>query len=108
MEDFSTAVEALSISEQERLLVGPLQSHGLHLLKYTEEARKTCAMDNGYAGEHRPSFVVHYLTADLTDLPDLLRKRIRTGRYHSAAVGACKPAGKTEFSQYRVTVMLFE
>jgi hypothetical protein len=88
--------------------MGPLQSHGLHLLDYTEDARRTCTMDNGYAGNHRPSFVVHYFTADPGTLPDLLKQRIRTGRYHSAAVGACKPVGKTDFSQYRVTVMLFE
>ena len=108
VEDFSQAVAALSPGDQEKLVVTQLQSRGLSVLSYTENARRTCAMDNGYTGNHTPSFVVHYFTTDLANLPGMLEQRIQSGRYHSAAVGACKPAGKTNFTQYRVAVMLFE
>jgi hypothetical protein len=35
-------------------------------------------------------------------------ERIRSGQYHSAAVGACPSDGKTGFSSYRVAVALYE
>jgi len=44
-----------------------LQSRGLRLLNYTDDSRRTCALDNGYTGTHRPSFVLHYATTDLQD-----------------------------------------
>ena len=94
--------------DQERLLLTQLKSRGLRVLSYTEDARRTCAMDHGYTGNHTPSFVVHYFTPDLATLPGLLEQRIQSGRYHTAAVGACKPDGKANFAQYRVAVMLFE
>ena len=65
-------------------------------------------MDNGYAGSHRPSFVLHYATSDLDSLPDMLDQRIQTEKYHSAVVGACPSDGKTSFANYRIAVLLFE
>jgi hypothetical protein len=108
VEDFSQAVGEESIPEQEKLVEGQLQMRGLRLLNYTEDARRSCALDNGYAGSHRPSFIVHYTTTDLQTLPDMLEQNIHTGKYHSAVVGACPGDGKTRFSSYRVAVLLFE
>jgi uncharacterized protein YkwD len=107
VEDFSLAGVTLSLRDQEKLVADQLQSRGLRLLSYQDDARKTCAMDNGFAGSHEPSFVVHYATAELGELPEMLRQRIATGKYHSAAVGAC-PAGKRKLAGYRVAVMLYE
>jgi hypothetical protein len=107
VEDFSLAAGDLSFREQEKVLGAQLQSRGLRLLNYTDDARKTCTMDNGYAGTHRPSFVLHYATTDLQSLPEMLQQRIQSGRYHAAAAGAC-PAGKKGLSGYRVAVMLYE
>ena len=59
-------------------------------------------------GKQVPSFVLHYGTADLETLPDLLEQRIRSGKYHSAAVGACRSDAKSAFSNYRIAVLLFE
>ena len=98
VEDFSLAVGSLSIHEQEELVEGQLQKRGLRLLDYTDDARRSCVLDNGYAGNHRPSFVLHYATPDLQILPDMLEQRIQTGKYHSAVVGACPSDGKTDFS----------
>jgi hypothetical protein len=65
-------------------------------------------MDNGYAGSHKPSFVLHYATPDLESLPDMLEQRIQTGKYRSALVGACPSDAKLGFSNYRIAVLLFE
>jgi hypothetical protein len=108
VEDFSDDVAELSLQDQEKLVATQLQSRGIALLSYTSEARKTCALDNGYAGTHEPSFVLHYATSDLKALPDLLEQRIRTGKYRSGAVGACPTEQKKGFSGYRIAVMLYE
>lgn len=108
VEDFSRAVEALSLAEQEAIVDAKLRSHGLQLLKDKSDARRSCPLDNGYAGAHKPAFVLHYATADLRTLPDILEKRIETGRYHSVAVGACPSDAKLGFSMYRIAVLLYE
>ena len=107
VEDFSLAGGSLSFSEQEQLLGAQLQSRGLHLLDYTDAARKTCILDNGFAGKHPPSFVLHYATTELQSLPEMLEQRIKTGRYHAAAIGACC-VGKSDLAGYRVAVMFYE
>lgn len=108
VEDFSQAVDDLSLPEQEKLVEVQLEKRGLHLLDYTEEARRSCVLDKGYAGSHIPSFVLHYATPDLATLPDILEQRIRTAKYHSAAVGACSSNGKFGVSSYRIAVLLFD
>jgi hypothetical protein len=80
----------------------------MRLLSYTGDARRSCLLDNGYAGSHVPSFVLHYAAADLQTLPDILEQRIQTGKYHAAVVGACPSDAKIGFSNYRVAVLLFE
>jgi hypothetical protein len=108
VEDFSLAARRLSVLEQERVVADKLTSSGLHLLNYEADARRSCAMDNGYAGSRTPSFVLHYATADLQTLPEMLSERIQTGKYHSAVVGACQSDAKLGFSNYRIAVLLFE
>ncbi len=108
VEDFSREVDNLSIGEQEDRVGAQLQKRGLRLLNYADDARRSCTLDNGYAGSHVPSFVLHYATPDLATLPDMLKQRIHTGKYHSAAVGACPSGGKYGFSSYRLAVLLYE
>jgi uncharacterized protein YkwD len=108
VEDFSLAVGDPTLREQERMVEKQLQTQGMHILDYADDARRSCPLDNGYAGNHRPSFVVHYATPDLDTLPGMLEDRIRTGKYHSGAVGACPSDGKFGFSSFRVVVLLFE
>jgi hypothetical protein len=80
----------------------------LHLLTEIADARRSCVLDNGYAGKRIPSFVLHYATPDVGTLPDMLEQRIRTGKYRAAAVGACSSSGKAGPSNYRIAVLLFE
>jgi hypothetical protein len=108
VEDFSLAVGKLSVEEQEGIVDAKLKSRGLRLLSYTSDARRSCVLDNGYAGSHTPSFVLHYATPDLESLPDLLEQRIQTGKYHSVAVGACPSDAKIGLSNYRIAVLLYE
>ena len=108
VEDFSHSDEELSFRQQEKVVEAQLRSRGLRVLDYANEMRRTCALDHGYAGNHEPSFVVHYATPTLGTVPKMLEERIRSGRYHSAAGGACSSDRKSGFSGYRVAVMLFE
>jgi Cysteine-rich secretory protein family len=108
VEDFSFEAGKLSVQEQEGIVGAKLQSRGLRLLNETTDARRSCVLDNGYAGNHVPSFILHYATPDLPTLPDLLEQRIQTGKYDSAVVGACASDAKTGFSNYRIAVLLFE
>jgi uncharacterized protein YkwD len=108
VEDFSLEAGKLSVEEQEGIVNAKLRSRGLRLLSDTGDARRSCLLDNGYAGSHVPSFVLHYATPDLQTLPDLLQQRIQTGKYHSAVVGACPSDAKVGFSNYRIAVLLFE
>jgi hypothetical protein len=108
VEDFSLAAGKLAVEEQEGIVDAKLRSRGLRLLNYISDARHSCVLDNGYAGSHVPSFVLHYATADLQTLPDLLEQRIQTGKYHSAVVGACPSDAKIGFSNYRIAVLLYE
>jgi hypothetical protein len=108
VEDFSDTAGELSLQEQEKLVQKQLQSRGLRILDYTNDARRSCVLDNGYAGDHRPSFVLHYATPSLDSLPEMLVKRIESGRYHGAAVGACPSNAKFGVSSYRVAVLLYE
>jgi hypothetical protein len=108
VEDFSLEAGKLSVEEQEGIVNAKLRSRGLRLLGYASAARRSCLLDNGYAGSHVPSFVLHYATTDLQTLPDLLEQRIQTGKYHSAVVGACPSDAKIGFSNYRIAVLLYE
>lgn len=108
VEDFSLAAGRLSLPEQEGIVGGELRARGLRLLGSVTDARRSCLLDNGYAGKLTPSFVLHYATPDLQSLPEMLEQRIQTGKYHSAVVGACPGPDKTGFSAYRVAVLLYE
>ncbi len=108
VEDFSNAAGQLSLQDQENLVVSQLQMRGIRILNYTSDARRTCLLDNGYAGDHEPSFVLHYATPSLQTLPDMLEQRIQTHKYQSGAVGACPVDKKSGLTGYRIAVMLYE
>jgi Cysteine-rich secretory protein family len=107
VEDFSMAVGKLSVEGQEGIVAAKLRSRGLRPLSDASDARRSCELDKGYAGSHAPSFVVHYSTADLQTLPDMLEQKIQTGSYHDAVVGACPSDAKSGFSKYRIAVLLY-
>jgi len=106
VEDFSTAVPSLSLQEQEQEISSQLAAHGLHLVNATADARKTCELDRGWAGQ-KPASVVRYEAADLSRLPEDIDQKVNSGHYHSAAVGACEATDSHDFARYRIAILLF-
>jgi Cysteine-rich secretory protein family len=106
VEDFSTAVPAFSQDEQERKVAAQLDSHGLVVVTGSADARKTCQLDKGWAGA-KPAIVLRYEMSDLSNLPEEVSEKVNSGKYHSAAVGACAPSGSSQFTRFRVAILLF-
>jgi len=108
VEDFDRSVMNLSLEEQENAIGQLLQSRSsLAILPTTEDARRTCSMETGYAGDRRPWFLMRYTAADLTRIPKMLEQRLSSGHYNAAVVGACQAEGTHNFSVYSIAVMLY-
>jgi hypothetical protein len=106
VEDFSVAVPALNLDAQELQVAAQLSARGLRLVNATVDARKTCDMDRGWSGQ-RPASVVRYETSDLSQLPDDVAQRLQSGKFHSAAVGACDAGSSAGFTRFRIAILLF-
>jgi uncharacterized protein YkwD len=109
VQDFSQSVANLSLEQQERQVSAQLAARGLRVsnaVGASDDARKTCQMDRGWAG-NRPGLVVRYETSDPSRLPDDLEQNIQSGRYRAASVGACSAGVGRGFSHSRVAVLLF-
>ncbi len=108
VEDFDRTTANLSFEQQESEIAALLQTEAkLYLLSNVEDARRTCAMDTGYAGVRKPWFVMRFTAASLDRLPATLREKLESGKYHSATVGACEAKGTGSFTPYAIAVMLF-
>lgn len=105
VEDFERTVQHLSLAQQESSVGTLLAPYGVTVLPTSTEARRTCAMEEGFAGGRRPMFVMRYSGGELDRLPQVLTARLRSGRYTQAMVGACF-AGSA-FTSYNIAVMLF-
>ena len=108
VEDFSRGVTSLSYQQQEQTVSELLKPYKLALADDTANARESCKMDTGYAGTRKPWFVMRYITSDLSLLPDELKSRLATGKYHQMAIGACEMTGQEKsFSGYSIAVLLY-
>jgi uncharacterized protein YkwD len=115
VEDFANRVESLSFNEQENTVSNLLEKTGLQvshegLSPYTstvDDARETCRMSTGYAGQRKPWFIMRFTADQLDQLPDELEEQIGTGKYHGAAVGACPDPDAGSFSGYNIAVLLY-
>jgi uncharacterized protein YkwD len=106
VQDFSQTVPNLNLKRQEQEVIANLNIHGMSVTRATNDARKTCQMDRGYAGT-RPLSVTRFETADLTKLPFDLEQKLHSGRYHSASVGACDGGSSSGFTHFKLVVELF-
>ena len=106
VQDFSQRVANLNLSQQEHEVQASLNARGLRATQVTNDARKTCELGRGFAGS-RPLSVVRFETADLSKLPDDLEQKLRSGRYRSAAVGACPGGGDSGFTRFKIAVVLY-
>jgi hypothetical protein len=108
VEDFDRSYVNLSLQQQEDIVADLVQSTAtIELLPSSETARRTCAMQTGYAGDRVPRFVMRYTAAELTSLPDALKDKLASGKFRQAQVGACTASGTNNFSAYSIAVMLF-
>ena len=107
VEDFALAVPLLSIEEQKKRVGELLAAHRLRLIEIGSDAQKSCELESDYAGDNQPHYIAHYETPDISQLPESLQKELRSGRYKTAAVGACAPRDATRFTVFRIVVLLY-
>jgi hypothetical protein len=106
VEDFSAAVPSLTLDAQEQQVASQLAAHGLHVVNASSDARKACELGRGYAGQ-KPTSVLRYEVSSLTRLPDDIEQKVVSGKYHSAAVGACEAGDSAEFARFRIALLLY-
>jgi uncharacterized protein YkwD len=107
VEDFSTAVASMNVSQQEQKVAAQLAAKGLNPVNITDDARKACRREHGLSV--RPAAMMRYETSDLSQLPDEVVAKLQSGQYHSAAVAACPPmqGDGSDFSSFRIAILLF-
>jgi hypothetical protein len=107
VQDFSVGVPQLSIEQQESHIDSQLAARGMRVVDAALDARKTCGMDRGWAGQ-QPFAVLRYETSSLNALPADIEQKLRTGKYHAAAVGACDASGSAGgFTRFRIAILLY-
>jgi Cysteine-rich secretory protein family len=106
VQDFSQTVPELSVEEQEQKVVSLLATLGFRSANATEAARKTCKTDAGFADASAKS-MIRFEVTDLNKLPEDIERKIRSGPYSKAAVGACHANGPPGFTRYRIAVLFF-
>lgn len=106
VQDFSQGVADLSYEQQEQQVGELVAARGVQLKATNGDARKTCEMDRGWAGD-RPGAVVRFESADLEQLPDDLDHKVLSGKYREASVGACAPGESQGFARFRLAVLLY-
>jgi len=108
VEDFDRSVQDLSIDAQEHAVDALLKAtSSLNVLPSNPDARRTCAMETGFAGSREPWFVMRYTAGDLTQLPDQLKTKLTSGKYHQAVVGACDAHNTDAFTAFNIAVLLY-
>jgi uncharacterized protein YkwD len=112
VEDFASTVESLSFNQQEATVANLLSQTGLAVgstprTASLADARRTCSMDSGYSGQHKPWFIMRYTASRLDQLPSQLESRISSGRYHQAVVAACTDNNTGPFTAYNIAVLLY-
>ena len=107
VEDFSVAVENLSLEEQEEKVATVLKSRGFRVLDDRAEARKFCV--ENYAPAHRRAMAILRLESpDLNTVPEEMDRALRGHKYRQAEVGACSSGGSQKgIARFRVNILLF-
>jgi len=106
VQDFSQQVANLTLHQQEERIIALVNETSLKATDATEDARKTCAMDRGYAG-NSVLYVIRFEVTDLSKLPDELLQKINSRKYRKGAVGACLGGNAGGFTRYRIAVLLY-
>lgn len=107
VEDFARAVESVPLDGQEARIEALIAAAGVAVAPATEDARRTCGMQSGFAGSRQPWFVMRWTASSLDRLPSELLNRLATGKYHEAVVGACSASSSGPFTSYSMAVLLY-
>jgi hypothetical protein len=111
VEDFSAAVQQLSIAQVEARVAGLIRVSGVAILPNPAQAREACETNQGMPPSKpgmQPLFLMRWQSSSLSELPKVLTEKLASGRYRSASVGSCRPEGPQDsFSAYRVAVLLY-
>ena len=111
VEDFADLVKPLSFNAQESAVASLLTKSGMQIangrVMSEQDARQTCSMSTGYAGQRQPPYILRYTAHSITELPALLRSRLSSGKYHQAVVGACSEGTSAPFASYNIAVLLY-
>jgi uncharacterized protein YkwD len=107
VEDFSKAVERLSVEQQEARVAALLTARGFHVTDDREEARRLCE-DVHAPTQHHSMAILEVETPHLTALPKEIEPSLNVAKYPQAAVGACEPQ-KTQkgIARFRLAILLF-
>ena len=108
VEDFANSVRTMSPEQVEQKIGEMLKQKGIEPTGPKQDARQTCEMPSGSAGGSHPGAVVRWQSSDMSKLPEVLEQRVRSGQYHTAAVGACSSTNPEQgFTTFRVAVLLY-
>lgn len=105
VEDFSSFVPVERTEDLERQISGLLQARGIAPAESNQDARRTCDLPKGAAGN--PKLVVQWDGPHPAALPDVLLQQLASGRYTSAGVGVCQGQQDGQFTTYHVAVLLY-
>ncbi len=108
VQDFADGVAELGPQQIEQKVGALLRQRGVQPTGSVRDARQTCEMPHGVAGGSAPKSIIRWEGADLSRLPPQLEQQLQTGRFHTAAVGACDSGHPQQgFTTYRVAVLLY-
>jgi cysteine-rich secretory family protein len=104
--DFAHIVPVRTQAQIEAAVAGLLRSKGLFIAQDPADARGLCA-GQGMV-KVKPSFVMIWQNADLTQLPEGLTKVLAQTQFRKASVGNC-PALDLDgnFNQYRIAALFY-
>ena len=104
--DFGKSVQALTPEAVEHQVAKLLQAQGFKTAPSNEDARRTCTMPQGQAGN--PKLVIQWDGADLSHLPDAVLQNLDRTKYAVAAVGACPGRqANPQFTTYHIALLLY-
>ncbi len=107
VQDFAHIVQRLPLTDQEARVADLIAAKGVDIMTDSSDARQTCQLSTGYTGRRQPWFIMRYTASDLSGLPEELSVKLATGRFRSAAVGACASSRQTPFTSYSIAVLLY-
>jgi len=107
VQDFSNALQQLTPSQIEQTVSSQLGNHGIDPSGPRDEARQACRADHGIPEGSSAQSVVRYQTPNLSQLPGIVTQQLQRGKFTQAAVGACAPSSRGNFTAYRIAILFY-